>query len=71
MRRGYPFALRKRIDFIDYTKNTIFTYGSSYVSYLSTILVIITMPQYSIKHYERKYLYGLFIESAINSVCIL
>ena len=31
----------------------------------------ITMPQYSIKHYEREYLYDLFIESAINSSSIL
>ena len=32
-----------------------------------TMLVIITKPRYSKKHYERKGLYGSFIESAINS----
>lgn len=44
MRREYLFALKNRINFIDYTKDIIIIYGNSYVSYLSTILVIITMP---------------------------
>ena len=85
-----PFALRKPafgMDFIDYTKNTIFTstyvtiYGSSYIFFLDILKYhpryyyfnasIITMPQYRIKHYKRKCLYGLFIGSAINSDSIL
>ena len=68
------------LDFIDYTKNTIFTstyvttYGSSYISFLDTLKY---HPRYhynaSIQHknYERKYLYGSFIGSAINSDSIL